>query len=377
MSEALSAVRPVAQMLPGAFYAEHRTEVAAALLRVVESGWYVLGEEVRNFEDEFAKHFGFHSAVGVANGTDAIARALRALGVGPGDRVATVSHTAVATVAAIEMAGAFPVLVDINEDTYTIDPSSLDRTIHEVGGVKAVVVVHLYGQPANMPSILAIARKHNAFVVEDCSQAHGATLDGRAVGGVGDIGTFSFYPTKNLGALGDGGMVVSNDPVLVQRVRSLRQYGWERRYVSEVSGVNSRLDELQAAVLRTRLPYLDRGNERRRSIAATYTEDLENTRLILPVAVPEATHVYHQFVVRSKNRDKLQESLREHGIGTNIHYPVPVHLQPAYASRCSIDPRGLDITERVANEVLSLPMYPELSDSDIAAVIFAVRNSIS
>jgi dTDP-4-amino-4,6-dideoxygalactose transaminase len=275
------------------------------------------------------------------------------------------------------MAGAFPVLVDINEDTYTIDPSSLDRTIHEVGGVKAVVVVHLYGQPANMPSILAIARKHNAFVVEDCSQAHGATLDGRAVGGVGDIGTFSFYPTKNLGALGDGGMVVSNDPLLVQRVRSLRQYGWERRYVSEVSGVNSRLDELQAAVLRTRLPYLDRGNERRRSIAATYTEDLENTRLILPVAVPAATHVYHQFVVRSKNRDKLQESLREHGIGTNIHYPVPVHLQPAYASRCLIDPRGLDITERVANEVLSLPMYPELSDSDIAAVIFAVRNSIS
>jgi dTDP-4-amino-4,6-dideoxygalactose transaminase len=228
-----------------------------------------------------------------------------------------------------------------------------------------------------MPSILAIARKHNAFVVEDCSQAHGATLDGRAVGGVGDIGTFSFYPTKNLGALGDGGMVVSNDPLLVQRVRSLRQYGWERRYVSEVSGVNSRLDELQAAVLRTRLPYLDRGNERRRSIAATYTEDLENTRLILPVAVPAATHVYHQFVVRSKNRDKLQESLREHGIGTNIHYPVPVHLQPAYASRCLIDPRGLDITERVANEVLSLPMYPELSDSDIAAVIFAVRNSIS
>ncbi|MGA2539515.1 MAG: DegT/DnrJ/EryC1/StrS family aminotransferase [Terracidiphilus sp.] len=373
MSDTLSATTSIAQMLPGAFFAAYRDEVRAALMRVVDSGWYILGEEVRQFEEEFADQFGYASAAGVANGTDALALALRALGVGPGDRVATVSHTAVATVAAIEMVGASPVLLEITPDTFTLDPASLARTLEFTGPLKAVIPVHLYGHPADMPAINAIARAHGMFVVEDCSQAHGARLDGQSVGNMGDIGTFSFYPTKNLGALGDGGMVVSRDAALMQRVRSLREYGWVQRYVSCVPGVNSRLDELQAAVLRVRLPYLDSANQRRRSIAAAYAAGLADTGLVLPIAHGAACHVYHQFVLRHSRRERLLEGLKKQGIGTNIHYPVPVHRQPAYASRCAIDPIGLKLTDKVAQEVFSLPMYPELSDAEVSAVILALR----
>jgi dTDP-4-amino-4,6-dideoxygalactose transaminase len=274
------------------------------------------------------------------------------------------------------MTGALPVLVDITPDTYTLDPVSLDRTLKSVGPVKAVLAVHLYGHPADMLAINSIARAHQAFVVEDCSQAHGALLNGMPVGSFGDVGTFSFYPTKNLGALGDGGMVVSEDPEVAHRVRSLREYGWERRYVSEVPGVNSRLDEMQAAVLRVRLPYLDASNERRRAIAAAYAAGLVDSGLTLPSAGEGAYPVYHQFVLRHPRRDEIRERLKEQGIGTNIHYPVPVHRQPAYASRCPVDPNGLGTTEQVANEVFSLPMYPELSNDDVVAVIAALRSAL-
>jgi dTDP-4-amino-4,6-dideoxygalactose transaminase len=376
MSESAVAPHPISQMRPGAFFQARRDEVLAAITRVFDSGWYILGAEVDNFEKEFARYFHLASAVGVANGTDAIALALRALGIEPGDRVATVSHTAVATVAAIEMAGARPVLVDVLPDTYTMAPLSLARAFKSYASIKAVIPVHLYGHAADMPAIVEVARQFGAFVVEDCSQAHGATLDGQFVGGMGDISTFSFYPTKNLGAMGDGGMVAGNNSALVKKARMLREYGWHRRYVSEFPGVNSRLDELQAAILRVRLPYLDAGNRRRAAIAAAYTDGLAGTGLILPEARTGATHVYHQYVVRHSQRDELQRRLKERAVGTNIHYPVPVHWQPAYASRCEFDPDGLNTTEIVANEVLSLPMYPELSDTEVATVIRAVRDSV-
>jgi len=344
----------------------------AAVARVLDSWRYVLGKEVECFEREFAKQFNYGAAAGVGNGTDALALALRALGVGKGDRVATVSHTAVATVAAIEMAGAIPVLVDVTPDTYTMDPASLSRTLDAHGPVKALIAVHLYGHPADVPSIANIADKYGVHMIEDCAQAHGAMLQGRVVGRWGDAAGFSFYPTKNLGAMGDGGAVVSRDPELVQRVRRLREYGWERRYISSVNGVNTRLDELQAAILRVRLPYLDAGNRRRAAIAAAYDAGLAGTSLVLPTKRPGAIHAYHQYVVRHPDRDRLRAQLKDKGISTNIHYPVPVHCQPAYSGRLGMDPRGLNCTEKIATEILSLPMYPELSDEMVANVVDAL-----
>jgi dTDP-4-amino-4,6-dideoxygalactose transaminase len=376
MSERISTLPNIPQMSPGAFFEEHRDEVMAAVARVVDSGWYILGREVGAFEQEFAKQFNFGGAAGVANGTDAIALALRTVGVGRGDRVATVSHTAVATVAAIEMVGASPVFVDITEDTYTMDPASLLRTLEALGPIKAVIAVHLYGHPADLPAILAIANQFDVRVIEDCAQCHGAKLDGRFAGSVGDAATFSFYPTKNLGAVGDGGMVVAADPERIRRARILREYGWERRYISEVPGINSRLDELQAAILRVRLPYLDGGNQRRAAIAAAYDVGLANIGLTLPLQRSSSTHVYHQYVVRHPDRDRFRARLTDKGIGTNIHYPVPVHRQPAYAGRCVSDPNGLGTTDAVASQILSLPMYPELSDAMVATIVDTLRSLV-
>jgi dTDP-4-amino-4,6-dideoxygalactose transaminase len=376
MSEAIPTLPSIPQMCPGAFFEEHRDEVMAAMARVVDSGWYILGREVEAFEQEFAKQFNFGGAAGVANGTDAIVLALRIVGVGRGDRVATVSHTAVATVAAIEMVGASPVFVDITSDTYTMDPASLLRTLETRGPVKAAIAVHLYGHPADAPAILAIANQFDVRVIEDCAQCHGAKLNGRFAGSMGDAATFSFYPTKNLGAVGDGGMVVAADPERIRRARILREYGWERRYVSEVPGMNSRLDELQAAILRVRLRYLDAGNQRRAVIAAAYDVGLANTRLALPKHRSGATHVYHQYVVRHPDRDRFRARLKDKGIGTNIHYPVPVHRQPAYAGRFEIDPNGLETTDAVATQILSLPMYPELSDAMVANIVDILRSLV-
>lgn len=376
MSKVVEAPLSIPQMSPGAFFGAQRAEIAASLMRVVDSGWYILGSEVKAFEEEFAGCFQFAGAVGVGNGTDAIALALRVLGIGPGDRVATVSHTAVATVAAIEMTGARPVFVDIDAGTYTMSPTSLRRALEVFAPVRAVIAVHLYGHPAEMPLLETLAHQHGAHVIEDCSQAHGAKLDGRNVGGMSDIATFSFYPTKNLGALGDGGMLVSHDGDRLKLARMLREYGWERRYVSERPGVNSRLDEIQAAVLRVRLRFLEEGNCRRRAIAAAYDRGFAGTGLALPLCQPRAQAVYHQYVVRWPERDRLQKDLRRRGIGTNIHYPVPIHLQPAYDGRCDRDPAGLKTTEAAAGEILSLPMYPELTAAQVSAVIDAVRDSL-
>jgi dTDP-4-amino-4,6-dideoxygalactose transaminase len=375
MSDAAEGSIP--QASPGSDYREHRLEIDAAIDRVLDSGWYILGREVDAFEEEFAAYIGVTHAIGVASGTDALELALRASGVGPGDAVYTVSHTAVATVAAIERTGATPVFVDIDEATYTLDPDRLEEAIADdprPGGARprAVVAVHLYGQLAPMPAILEIARRNGLTVIEDCAQAHGAQLDGRLGGTWGDIASFSFYPTKNLGALGDAGAVAVNDPALAGRVRELRQYGWRERYVSAVPGINSRLDELQAAVLRAKLPHLDAGNKRRGAIAIRYDTALEASSIRPPAVVPAAEHVYHQYVVRTEQRDALATSLAREGIGTAIHYPVPVHRQPAYANRCPV-PGTLAATERIAGEILSLPMFPTLDNSAIERVIGALQ----
>jgi dTDP-4-amino-4,6-dideoxygalactose transaminase len=360
----------ILQCDPKANYLAHKAEIDAALARVLDGGRYILGPEVEAFEQEFAAYLGAGHAMGVASGTDAVEIALRACGIGPGDRVATVSHTAVATVAAIERAGAVPVLVDIDPATFTIDCNSLaDAARRDWGGpLKAVVIVHLYGHPADMPAVLDIASQYGIAVIEDCAQAHGASLDGRKAGTWGDAAAFSFYPTKNLGALGDGGAVVTDNSEVAARVRSLREYGWRDRYVSDEPGVNSRLDELQAAILRVKLRYLDRENARRRELAANYHLALAHADLTLPCTRTGACHVFHQYVVRSAGRDRLRAELQEQGVGTAIHYPVPVHLQPAYRNK--VQHVGLQHTEAVAREILSLPIYPELDPDAILRMRF-------
>lgn len=359
---------PVAN--PLAQYLAHRAEVDEAIGRVLAGGRYILGPEVEAFEAEFAAYVGVRFGVGVASGTDALVLALRAAGVGPGDEVVTVSHTAVATVAAIELAGARPVLVDIEPDYYTLDPARLERAIGP--RTRAVVPVHLYGQPAELGPILEVARRYGLRVVEDCAQAHGAVYRGRRVGAWGDLGAFSFYPTKNLGGLGDGGMVVTDDPELAGRLRLLREYGWAERYVSSLPGFNSRLDELQAAVLRVKLRHLEADNRRRAEIAARYDAGLAGTAVRPPKVRPGATHVYHLYVVRSWRREELRAFLAMRGVGTAVHYPVPVHLQPAYRGRVRVA-GSLAETERAAREVLSLPIYPELTDREVATVIESIR----
>jgi dTDP-4-amino-4,6-dideoxygalactose transaminase len=290
--------------------------------------------------------------------------------------VFTVSHTAVATVAAIERAGAVPVLLDVDETSFTMDPGRLEEALAvapRAAGArpKAVLVVHLYGHPAAMPAIVELARCGGLLVVEDCAQAHGARLDGRMVGTFGDVAAFSFYPTKNLGALGDGGLVVSDNTDVTSRLRELRQYGWRERYISATTGVNSRLDELQAAVLRVKLRYLDAGNERRRALASHYDSGLSGATVRTPVVGAGAEHVFHQYVIRASRRSGLMAWLRDRGIATAIHYPVPVHLQPAYAGRLPLF-GPLDTTERLANEIVSLPMFVGLVDADADRVVHAV-----
>jgi dTDP-4-amino-4,6-dideoxygalactose transaminase len=369
----------VPQANPGAGYHALQSEIDAAVARVLQSGWYILGGEVRAFEAEFAAWLGTATAVGCGNGTDALAVALRALGIGPGMSVVTVSHTAVATVAAIEMVGATPVLIDIEPDYYTMDPDELaevlDRPPAGVPPIRAVIPVHLYGQPVALEPIVAACRRRGVAVVEDCAQAHGATISGRKVGTFGEIATFSFYPTKNLGALGDGGMLATQDAKLGADIAALRQYGWRTHYVSDAVGVNSRLDELQAAILRVKLSHLDAQNTRRQAIAATYDAALSATSLAAPARRAGVSHVYHLYVLRTPGRAALQSRLRDAGIGTGIHYPTPVHLQPAYGGRVALGPSGCRTTEVQARQVLSLPMYPELTDAQVARVCEALRRA--
>ncbi len=362
---------------PGAVYRANQAAIDAAVARALASGWYILGREGAAFETEFATWLGARGAVGCGNGTDALALALRGLGVGPGAAVATVSHTAVATVAAIEMAGAVPVLIDIDPLHYTMDPAELASVLADpppgLPPIRAAIPVHLYGQAADMSAILAACRRHDVAVIEDCSQAHGATLAGRRLGTLGNVGTFSLYPTKNLGALGDGGVLATNDAQLAERIAAIRQYGWHKHYVSDTVGVNSRLDELQAAVLRELLPRLDTRNARRRSIASALDIALSASPIRPPTRRADATHVFHQYVVRVRDRDAIQARLRDAGVGTGIHYPVPVHRQPAYAGRVALGPAACRASEVAAAEVLSLPVYPELTDAEVATVAEALR----
>src|SRR5450432_1420850 len=363
----------VPQANPGAGYRAHKPEIDAAIARALDSGWYILGQEGRAFETEFAAWLGAGTAVGCGNGTDAIALALRGLGIGAGSTVVTVSHTAVATVAAIESTGAVPLLIDIEPDHYTMDPAELAAVLADpppgLPPIRAVVPVHLYGQVADVEVIGTLCRRHGLALIEDCAQAHGAKRNGRMAGTFGDAATFSFYPTKNLGALGDGGAVVARDPALAVRVAALRQYGWRQHYISDEVGVNSRLDELQAAILRVKLTHLDAGNARRREIARAYDAVLGSSA---PRCRKGSEHVYHLYVVRVPDRDQVQARLRGRGIGSGIHYPVPVHLQPAYADRVALGPSRCAETERTATEILSLPLYPELTDAQVGQVCGAL-----
>jgi dTDP-3-amino-3,4,6-trideoxy-alpha-D-glucose transaminase len=354
-------------------YESIRAELDEAAARAMASGWYILGPEVRAFEEEFAAFCGVGHAVGVASGTDALQLALVALGVGPGDEVITVANAGVPGAVAILQAGARPVFVDVDERSYNLDTAALAAAI--TPRTKAIMPVHLYGRVADLGPILALASQHGIPVVEDCAQAHGATYHGRIAGSLGSCGCFSFYPTKNLGALGDGGMVVTNDAALAERLRRLRQYGWERKYYStEPGGGNSRLDELQAALLRVKLRHLPDWTAQRRRWAEIYDDVLAGADLILPEAGPDGEHVYHLYVVRAQQRDKLQAALREQGIATDIHYPLPAHQQPIYTELAP--PGSLPVTEQLARDVLSLPMYPELTQAEVEAVAAAVRAAL-
>ena len=354
---------------PRAQYLAHRQEIDAAIRGVLEGGRYVLGREVEAFEREFAVYVGAGHGIGVGSGTEALHLALRACGIGAGDEVISVAHTAVATVAAIELSGAAPILADVEDAHGTLDPADLERRI--TPRTRAIIPVHLYGQAADMDPIREIARRHGVPVIEDCAQAHGARYRGRVLGGIGTLACFSFYPTKNLGAIGDGGMVVCSDPALARRVRQLREYGWIERDVSLIPGSNSRLDEIQAAVLRVKLRHLDADNAARARIAATYDEAFAKLDLVRPVTRAGCSHVYHLYVVRCAGRDALRRHLQDRGVAAGVHYPVPVHRQPAYLARF---PEALPVTERAASEVLSLPVYPELGDDEVATVIEAVRS---
>ena len=355
---------------PKAQYLAHRSAIDAAITRVLERGYYILGSEVKAFEAEFAAYIGSPHCIGVGSGTEALHVALRALGLGPGDEVITTAHTAVATIAAIELAGATPVFADIEPDYFTLDAEAVERAISPK--TRGLIAVHLYGQCADLAALSDIAKRHGLKLIEDCAQAHGAELGERRLGSIGDIACFSCYPTKNLGAIGDGGMIVTGSEELATRCRLLREYGWAERYVSHIAGFNSRLDELQAAILRVKLAELDADNDKRRALAARYDAALGGLGLVLPKRRAEASHVFHLYVVRSQRRDELLKHLREGGVGALIHYPVPVHEQKAYAGRI----RGGDSlpeTERAAREVLSLPMYPELSEAEIDSVIGVVQ----
>lgn len=352
--------------------AAHDTGIRAAVARVLDSGWYVLGQEVEAFEREFAAYCEVAHCIGVANGLDALHLILRAYGIGEGDEVLVPSNTFIATWLAVSQAGAIPVPVEPDGLTHNMDPALVERLISP--RTRAIVPVHLYGQPADMAPLLEIARKHKLRVIEDAAQAHGARYAGQRVGGIGDAAGFSFYPGKNLGALGDGGAITTNDAELAAKLRILRNYGSSVKYHHDVAGVNSRLDEIQAAVLRTKLPALDAENAARGQVAAWYLDALQGLPLGFPRVIASAQSVWHLMVVTSVQRHKLQEALTRAGIGHLVHYPIACHRQGAYAGH-SWPP--LPVAEHLQNEVLSLPMAPYLSQQDVACVAAVVRSALA
>lgn len=357
---------------PHASYKAHWHETNEAIRRVLDSGCYILGKEVENFENEFASFHGedFHS-IGVANGTDGIALCLKGLGLGIGDEIITTSHTAVATVTGIEQAGCIPVFADIDPSTRCIAAKSIEKRVS--ANTRAIMPVHIYGQPAKMPEILEIANDHNMAVIEDCSQAHGAEIHGRKVGTFADIAAFSCYPTKNLGGTGDGGMVLCRSEKFAEKIKSLRQYGWNKKRESITPGFNSRLDELQAAILRVKLQHLADDNAKRRAIAQRYNASFKDLPVTLPSLAENELHAMHLYVIECDRRNELMDYLRSNQIGASLHYPLAVHQHAAYANRI----RGrndLRVTEHFYQRNLTLPLYPELSNDSIEHVISIVQN---
>jgi dTDP-4-amino-4,6-dideoxygalactose transaminase len=346
-------------------------ELGAAVERALARTDWILGAEVAEFESEFAAYCGVEGAAGVDCGMSALELSLRALDVGPGDEVITAANTFIATAFAISNAGATPVLVDADPDRYTIEPALVEQAI--TGRTKAIVPVHLYGQLADMEALLAIADRHGLVVVEDACQAHGARLDGRRAGSFGDAAAFSFYPSKNLGAFGDGGIVVSNNELLLERVRLLRNYGQREKYRHDVVGFNRRLDTIQAAMLRTKLPHLDSWNARRRDAADLYGSLLTEIEIAPPSVASAVESVWHLYVIEVEHRDELRVHLGQAGIDTGIHYPVPIHLQPAYMS-LGHTTGAFPVSERAAHRIVSLPMYPELSSRAIERVVDVIAD---
>ena len=356
----------------GAAYRELQLDIDSAVSRVMNSGWYILGPEVEAFEAEWASWCGAADAVGLANGLDALILALRALDIGRGDEVIVPSNTYIATWLAVSAVGARPVPVEPDPITFNIDPSRIADAI--TPATKAILAVHLYGQPADLDPIVALARARGIAVVEDAAQAHGARYKRQRIGSHGDVVCWSFYPGKNLGALGDAGAITTNRADIADRVRVLRNYGSRVKYVNEVQGMNSRLDPLQAAILRVKLSHLDDWTNRRREIAAVYAEGLKGTGLILPQAPEWADPAWHLYVVRTSIRDALQQQMTQAGIGTMIHYPIPPHMQDAY-KELRLSPEALPIATQLADEVLSLPIGPHLSADSVRAIVTAINNS--
>ena len=358
-----------------AAHEELKARIEPAVERVLRSGWYIGGPEVERFESSYAAFCEAQHCVGVGNGLDALFLVLAAMDIGAGDEVIVASNGFIATLLAVSRLGAIPVLVEPDPHTHNLDPARVEAAI--TARTKVILPTHLYGQPADLDPLLGIARKHGLRLVEDAAQAHGARYKGRRIGAHGDAVTWSFYPTKNLGAMGDGGAVTTNDPKLAARIRQLGNYGSKHRYINEVRGVNSRLDPLQAAILTEKLPFLDEWNERRRAVASTYSSALSGLPALTAPTVPNwAEPVWHLYVVQAPDRDGLPRRLADAGVQTHIHYPVPPHLQQAYED---LDhPEGsFPIAERLAREVLSLPMGPHLSEAQVAQVIQAVRASLS
>lgn len=363
-------------------YLTIKKEIDHALSRVLNRGWFILGEELSSFEEEFARYCDTKYTVGVGSGTEALHLSLLACGVKPGDEVVTVPNTAVPTVSAIDFAKARPVFVDIDQKTYTMDPNKLEEYLRKrfrnndsrlTKKPKAVIPVHLYGHPADMDPILEVARKYDMKVIEDACQAHGAEYKGKMVGTIGDAGCFSFYPTKNLGAYGDSGMVITNDEDKAKKIRMLRNYGEEKKYYAVIKGYNSRLDEIQAAVLKVKLIHLDRWNRIRRNYAKLYNSLLKDCPLTTPIEKKYTKHVFHLYVIRTQERNKLQEWLKNKGIVTIIHYPVPIHFQQAYRD-LGYEKGDFPLCEKYADEILSLPMYPELTKDQIENICQVIRN---
>ena len=353
-------------------YESLRADINAALQGVLERGDFILGEEVQRFEDDFAKYIGTPHAMGVGSGLDALVLALNAYGVGVGDEVIVPANTFIATVLAVFAARAKPVLVDVDAATYNINPAAIEAAI--TSRTRAIIPVHLYGQPADMASILALAEKRNLIVIEDAAQAHGAMYDGRRVGSLGHAAAFSFYPAKNLGAYGDGGMVVTKDAGIAAKIRKLRNYGQRVKYEHTCVGINSRLDTIQAAILRVKLRHLDRWNAARAEHAAAYQAMLSESPYLLPQTAPGRTHIFHLYVIQLDNRSEIQEPLSCRGIGTGIHYPIPVHLQEA-CSNLGYRRGDFPVTEGAATRILSLPMFPEMTPEQREYVAISLLES--